>query len=115
MQLSATELDESALRGFETMKPEDADAAMERFCEANLSRITNKTSFLNGIIRRIQEEGSTDLIQALDTLARPVRNRLQASPDPPSAHPASAHPASAHPTSACPGSAPSKLASLAFK
>lgn len=34
-----------------------ADCAMNRFCEANFSRITNKSGFLMGIIRRVQVEG----------------------------------------------------------
>ena len=77
-KLGAGELDERSLAPLEGMKPEDANAAMERFGEANLGKITNKSSFLAGIIRRIQEEGgSTDLIQALDSMPHPVRSRLR--------------------------------------
>ena len=52
---------------------------VDRFSEANLQRINNKSSFMGGIIRRIKEEGgSTDLLGALDAMPRRVRDKLDA-------------------------------------
>lgn len=42
-----------------------ADCAMNRFCEANFSRITNKSGFLMGIIRRVQVDWPLNSISAL--------------------------------------------------
>ena len=52
-----------------------ADCAMARFSEANFSRISNKSGFLMGIIRRVQEDGP-DRGSDLDMLHRSVRYRM---------------------------------------
>ena len=50
---------------------------MQRFCEANFARISNKSGFLMGIIRRIQTDGPDRGSGDLDELPRSVRYRLR--------------------------------------
>lgn len=54
-----------------------AENVIQRFSEANFSRINNKSGFLMGIIRRIQQDGPDKGSGDLDILPRPVRHKLK--------------------------------------
>ena len=58
------------------LSDELADCAMARFCEANFARISNKSGFLMGIIRRVQSDGPDRGSEDLDMLPRSVRYRM---------------------------------------
>ncbi len=55
----------------------EAECAVQRFSEANFSRISNKSGFFMGIIRRVKEDGPDKGSGDLDILPRPVRYRLR--------------------------------------
>jgi hypothetical protein len=48
------DIDGYTMEALENMPGDLADCAVSRFCEANFGRITNKSGFLMGIIRRVQ-------------------------------------------------------------
>ena len=50
---------------------------MQRFSEANFTRINNKNGFFMGIIRRIKTDGPDQGGADLDSLPRSVRHKLQ--------------------------------------
>jgi Heterogeneous nuclear ribonucleoprotein Q acidic domain len=52
------DIDSYTYDALEALSSDLADCAMNRFCEANFSRITNKSGFLMGIIRRVQVDAS---------------------------------------------------------
>lgn len=54
-----------------------ADNVVQRFSEVNFSRITNKSGFLMGIVRRIQQDGPDKGNGNLDILPRAVRYRMR--------------------------------------
>ena len=58
------------------LSEEYADCAIARFAEANFSRISNKSGFLMGIIRRVQDDGPDRGNEDLDLLPRSVRTCL---------------------------------------
>ena len=49
---------------------------MQRFSEANFSRITNKDGFFMGIIRRVKQDGPDRSGGDLKSLPRPIRHKL---------------------------------------
>ena len=49
---------------------------MARFAEANFGRVSNKSGFLMGIIRRVQQDGPDRGNEDLDLLPRSVRYRM---------------------------------------
>ena len=51
----------------------DASAVLDRFAESNLAGVKNPGSFLQGIVRRVAQEGSSDLTTSLGMLARPLQ------------------------------------------
>ena len=68
------EIDARVYDEIERLRPDDAEAVLARFEEANLSKITNTGAFLTGIVRRVSEEGSSDLTRCIDALPRQLRN-----------------------------------------
>lgn len=59
------------------LSDELADCAVQRFSEANFSRIGNKNGFLMGIIRRVKIDGpDRNTGGDLDSLPRSVRYKL---------------------------------------
>ena len=59
------------------MDPELAACAVNRFAEANFSRINNRSGFLMGIIRRVKEDGVDAGSGDLNDLPSSVRHRLR--------------------------------------
>ena len=59
------------------LSDELADCAIQRFSEANFSRINNKNGFLMGIIRRVKTDGPDRSSGDLESLPRPLRYKLQ--------------------------------------
>jgi hypothetical protein len=70
------DVDAKVLDEIDDMRIEDAEAVLARLEEVNLAKVTNTTSFLSSIVRRVKEEGSSDLTRCLDQLPRPLRNSL---------------------------------------
>ncbi|CAK0787513.1 hypothetical protein CVIRNUC_010733 [Coccomyxa viridis] len=79
--ISSRDLDTRTMDALEDLAADLGDdaalAAVDRFAEANFSRITNKSGFLMGIIRRVQEDGPNRGNVDLDILPRSVRYRLK--------------------------------------
>jgi hypothetical protein len=71
------ELDNMTLDALEDLSSDLAECAIERFAEANFSRINNKSGFLMGIIRRVKEDGPDGGHVNMDILSRSVRHRLR--------------------------------------
>ncbi|KAK9824242.1 hypothetical protein WJX72_008888 [[Myrmecia] bisecta] len=71
------DLDESVMEALEDLDDDLAENAVQRFGEANFGRITNKSGFLMGIVRRIKEDGPDGGTANLDILSRSVRHRLR--------------------------------------
>ncbi len=59
------------------LSDELAECAIQRFSEANFSRINNKNGFLMGIIRRVKTDGPDRNSGDLESLPRPLRYKLQ--------------------------------------
>jgi len=59
------------------LSDELAECAVQRFSEANFSRITNKNGFFMGIIRRVKQDGPDRSGGDLKSLPRPIRHKLQ--------------------------------------
>jgi len=55
-QLHERDFDDRCIDALKDLKESLADAVMDKFCEANMSRISNKSGFLMGILRRIEHE-----------------------------------------------------------
>ncbi|CAL5224723.1 g7455 [Coccomyxa viridis] len=79
--ISTRDLDTRTMDALEDLAHDLGDdaalAAVDRFAEANFGRITNKSGFLMGIIRRVQEDGPARGNVDLDILPRSVRYRLK--------------------------------------
>ncbi|KAK9836169.1 hypothetical protein WJX81_006506 [Elliptochloris bilobata] len=75
--IRSSDLDNRTMDALEDLTDDQADQAVERFCEANFARISNKSGFLMGIIRRVQEDGPGGGNVDLDILPRSVRYRLR--------------------------------------
>lgn len=59
------------------LSDELAECAVQRFSEANFSRISNKNGFLMGIIRRVKQDGPDRGGGGdIDSLPRSVRYKL---------------------------------------
>jgi hypothetical protein len=59
------------------LSDELAECAVQRFSEANFSRITNKNGFFMGIIRRVKQDGPDRSGGDLKSLPRAIRHKLQ--------------------------------------
>jgi hypothetical protein len=74
--LHSGDLDERCVDSLAAMKQEMAESVVAKFMEANMSKVTNKSGFLMGIIRRVENElpgkGPT-----LYDLPRFVRRKLE--------------------------------------
>jgi hypothetical protein len=68
------EVDARVYAEIDEMRAEDAEAVLARLEEVNLSKVTNTSSFLSSIVRRVKDEGSSDLTRCLDVLPRPLRH-----------------------------------------
>ena len=51
------EVDDATIAALAALEPASAELAVARFAESNFARITNKSGFLMGIIRRVKDEG----------------------------------------------------------
>ncbi|KAK9827860.1 hypothetical protein WJX74_006442 [Apatococcus lobatus] len=71
------DIDTATMDALEDMTEGEAECAVQRFSEANFSRISNKSGFFMGIIRRVKEDGPDKGSGDLDILPRPVRYRLR--------------------------------------
>ncbi|KAK9857159.1 hypothetical protein WJX84_003380 [Apatococcus fuscideae] len=71
------DVDSATMDALEDMTEGEAECAVQRFSEANFSRISNKSGFFMGIIRRVKEDGPDKGSGDLDILPRPVRYRLR--------------------------------------
>ncbi|BDA47365.1 probable heterogeneous nuclear ribonucleoprotein Q at N-terminal half [Coccomyxa sp. Obi] len=75
--IRSSDVDNRAMDALEDLGDDAATNAVERFAEANFSRINNKNGFLMGIIRRVQEDGPDRGNVDLDILPRSVRYKLR--------------------------------------
>lgn len=75
--LRPTDIDSFTTEQLEDLGEELAENVIQRFSEANFSRINNKSGFLMGIIRRIQQDGPDKGSGDLDVLPRPIRHKLK--------------------------------------
>ncbi|EIE23473.1 hypothetical protein COCSUDRAFT_63013 [Coccomyxa subellipsoidea C-169] len=75
--IRSSDVDNRAMDALEDLGDAAATNAVERFAEANFSRINNKNGFLMGIIRRVQEDGPDRGNVDLDILPRSVRYKLR--------------------------------------
>lgn len=64
-----------SLETLRTLKEDMCMQVLDKFCEANMSRITNKSGFLMGIVRRIETEPPGSGPTTAD-LPRGIRRRL---------------------------------------
>lgn len=74
--LRSGDLDERCVDSLAAMKQDMAESVIAKFTEANMSKVTNKSGFLMGIIRRVENEvpgkGPT-----LHDLPRFIRRKLE--------------------------------------
>mmetsp|Transcript_37691 Transcript_37691/g.72243 ORF Transcript_37691/g.72243 Transcript_37691/m.72243 type:complete len:287 (+) Transcript_37691:129-989(+) len=74
--LTERDLDDRCIDSLRDMKEDLADAVIDKFTEANMARISNKSGFLMGIVRRIEQEppgtGPT-----MGDLPRGIRRKLE--------------------------------------
>eukprot|EP00803_Ostreobium_quekettii_P005242 evm.model.scf_2080.2 EVM.evm.TU.scf_2080.2 scf_2080:2183-3772(-) len=75
--LRPTDIDSFTIEQLADLGEEMADNVIQRFSEANFSRINSKSGFLMGIIRRIQQDGPDKGCGDLEILPRPVRHKLR--------------------------------------
>ncbi|KAK3287541.1 hypothetical protein CYMTET_4963 [Cymbomonas tetramitiformis] len=75
-QLTEYDVDERCITAMKDMKEELAHAVLDKFCEANMSRINNKSGFMMGIVRRIELE-PPGTGPDLSDLPRPIRYKLE--------------------------------------
>mmetsp|Transcript_37804 Transcript_37804/g.106831 ORF Transcript_37804/g.106831 Transcript_37804/m.106831 type:complete len:313 (-) Transcript_37804:177-1115(-) len=76
-EISWDDLEPNVVKALEALPDRQARCVVTRFCEATFSRISNKSGFLMGIIRRVEQEGVDTFGPAdISRLPRRVRNTL---------------------------------------